>query len=68
VSDETDAVMIGEPMTDYEMDTIENCAQVVIEAVRVGDWDTAYIAASTALNPGMLAMFIAEMMIDDGLD
>lgn len=51
-------------LTDFEMDTIENCAQVVIEAVRAGDFDTAYIAATTSLNPAMLAMFIAQVAAD----
>jgi hypothetical protein len=68
VSDELDELVLAinqeTALTDFEMDTIENCAQVVIEAVRAGDFDSAYIAATTSLNPAMLAMFIAQVAAD----
>jgi hypothetical protein len=68
MSDELDELVLAinqeTALTDFEMDTIENCAQVVIEAVRAGDFDSAYIAATTSLNPAMLAMFIAQVAAD----
>lgn len=51
-------------LTDFEMDTIENAAYAMIEAIRVSDFDTAHIIASTSLNPAMLAMFVAQVAAD----
>lgn len=58
------AVIIGEPMSEEELDELEHTALIVISAIKHKDYDTAYIAASMCVNPPMLAMFIAETMWD----
>lgn len=54
-------LMVGDALTDAELDEIETAAVTVIDAVAAQDFDTAYIVASTCGNPAMLAMYIAEM-------
>lgn len=48
-------------MTDAELDSIEVSAGVLLAAISAGDFDTAFIVASTCAHPAMLAMFVAEM-------
>lgn len=56
-----DPLLVTEPMTDEDLDEIEEAAFAIMRAVQVKDFDSAYIIASTCTNPVMLAMFMAEI-------
>lgn len=60
--------MIGSPVTEEELDQLEQQARAVRDAVRAGDLDTAYIIAKTSFEPGMLAMLVAAVCDDEPLD
>lgn len=57
------ATMIGPPVTDEELDMIEDLAHNLIDAIEAGDLDSAYIIASTCPEPVMLAMIVTELML-----
>lgn len=55
--------MIGYPVTDEELDQVENQAVAMVEAIIAQDWDSAYIIAKTCHDPAMLAMFAIEVAL-----
>lgn len=47
------------PLTDAELDELEQQAREFWAAMQAGDLDTAYIVSSTCANPSMLCMYVA---------
>lgn len=66
------------PLTDGELDRLEQQAREYWAAIQAVDYDSAYIVASTCENPALLCMFVAgvanetvaaiEEQLDDALD
>lgn len=55
--------MIGYPVTDEELDSLEGQAMALVQAVEAGDHDSAYIIAQTSNDPALLAMFAVEVAL-----
>lgn len=53
------------PLTDGELDTLEQQARDFWAAVQGHDLDTAYIISSTCENPGLLCMYVAGVANED---
>lgn len=55
--------MIGYPVDDAELDTVEDQAVAMVEAILAHDMDTAYIISQTCHDPSLLAMFAIEIAL-----
>ena len=53
------------PLTDGELDVLEQQARDFWAAIQEHDLDTAYIIASTCENPGLLCMYVAGVANED---
>lgn len=55
--------MMGYPVTDDELDSVEGQAQALVSAVLADDLDTAYIIAQACHDPALLAMMAVEIAL-----
>lgn len=53
------------PLTDGELDRLEQTARDFWAAIQASDYDTAYIAASTCENAALLCMYVAGVANED---
>lgn len=53
------------PLTDGELEALEQQAREFWAAMQANDLDTAYIVASTCENPALLCMYVAGVANED---